>query len=170
MIGLGLLAPITHEYTRAGKYEKKSYRVSIYGTWMGSVLESSANRYFFDSFSNYSLPWIGSGSSTRFHLSVNSSNVADPPKRLCMCKCQSRAEMRPSCQSCQRGSFSMADQSSSADSDNPEAIPFMARAKSIRINTRPISKMTARTFRAATPTCPPHRLPRGATARSEEHT
>src|SRR5882762_884783 len=164
MIGLGLLAPITHEYTRAGKYEKKSYRVSIYGTWMGSVLESSANRYFFDSFSNNSLPWIGSGSSTRFHLSANSSNVAEPPKRLCMCKCQSRAEIRPSCQSFHSGSFSMADHSSSADNESPELIPFIARPTLMRISTRPMSKMTARTLRAATPMCLPHRLGHGASA------
>src|ERR1700751_4549351 len=52
--------------------------------------------------------------------------------------------MRPSCQSCQRGSFSMADQSSVGEREMPCERPSMARVRSNFTITRPMSKMTAR--------------------------
>jgi len=50
----------------------------------------------------------------------------------------------PSCMRCQRGSLSMADQSSSGVSERPWASPACARRRSMRTRTRPISKMIAR--------------------------
>src|ERR1700680_4726416 len=91
---------------------------------------------------------MGLGSRTRFQTSVNCSKVELPPKRLAKWRYQSRGEIRPSCQSDQRGSFSMAVHSSAGEREPAAARPCMARETSIRIRTRPISKMMARSFEA----------------------
>src|SRR5580704_1163992 len=87
---------------------------------------------------------MGVGSRTRFQISVNCSKLKLPPKRLARWRYQSRGEIRPSCQSCQRGSFSMADHSSEGEREPPAARPCIAPVTSILTRTRPISKIIAR--------------------------
>src|SRR5439155_12525615 len=48
--------------------------------------------------------WMGVGSSARFQTSTNCSKLSLLPSRLDTCRCQSCGDMRPSCQSFQRGS------------------------------------------------------------------
>src|SRR5205823_1201099 len=52
--------------------------------------------------------------------------------------------MRPSWQSCQRGSFSMADQTSAGERERPWESPSIARGISSFTRTLPISKIAAR--------------------------
>ena len=84
------------------------------------------------------------GSRARFQTSQNCLKVSEVPRRFVRWMCQSWGEMRPSCQSNQWGSFSIADQTSCGVSGSPEAKPVIAREMSTRISTRPISKMMAR--------------------------
>src|SRR5205823_4007349 len=93
---------------------------------------------------------MGVGSRARFQTSTNCSKLSLLPRRFDKCKCQSRGEMRPSCQSFQRTSFSRADQISSGESEIPSTRPLVARATLTGISTRPISKMMACTLGEAT--------------------
>src|SRR5215469_2362404 len=111
---------------------------------MGSVLESKPRRWCPESSANRELSWMGCGSRAEFQTAVNCSNVSDNWKRLPRCKCQSRAEMRPSCQSGQRGSFSMADHNSWGLRERPSASAALTFSTFTSTRTRPISKMTAR--------------------------
>src|SRR5215469_8850075 len=113
---------------------------------MGSVLESKPRRWCPESSANRELSWMGCGSRAEFQTVVNCSNVSDNWKRLPRCKCQSRADMRPSCQSGQRGSFSMANHYSWGVRGRPSASAALTFSTSTRTRTLPISKITARNF------------------------
>src|ERR1700675_611538 len=116
---------------------------------MGSVLESTARQQRFDSLSRNAPSKSGVGSKTRFQISLNCSNVRFTPSRRQICSCQSRGDMRPSCQSRHRGSCSMAAQVSGGGSELFPASPPIAPGMWSRTSTRPMSKMMARIFLGA---------------------